>query len=68
MLTESTGLGLEGMNVELHNVSVVEDDDSLVGLFRKAVKTGPNDIRGIRFSKNTIDGHFIEDAYLYRLA
>ena len=53
--------------VGLENISVVDSHDPLVSLLRTALKTGPH-ISGIRFSRNTINGHFIEDAYIYRLA
>ena len=52
--------------VTLSDISVVENTDPLVTLLRNAVKTGKG-ISGLRFSKNTINGHFIEDAYLYRV-
>jgi hypothetical protein len=52
--------------VTLSNISVVENTDPLVTLLRNAVKTGKG-ISGLRFSKNTINGHCIEDAYLYRV-
>ena len=52
--------------VSLSDISVVENTDPLVTLLRTAVKTGMG-IAGLRFSRNTINGHFIEDAYLYRV-
>ena len=52
--------------VTLSDISVVENTDPLVTLLRTAVKTGKG-ISGLRFSRNTINGHFIEDAYLYRV-
>lgn len=51
----------------LSSVSLVSPDDPLIVQLRKALKTGPNDIGGIRFSRNVIDGTYIEDAYIYRL-
>lgn len=48
------------------DVTVVKDNDPLVVLLRKAVSTGPG-ISGIRFTSNTINGTFIDDAYIYRL-
>jgi len=35
-------------------------------LIRKVIGTGGS-IQGIRFSQNAINGHFIEDAYIYRI-
>lgn len=52
--------------VSLQNVSVVENNHPIVNLLRMAIQTG-NGINGIRFSNNTINGQFIEDAYIYRL-
>jgi len=52
--------------VTLSDISVVEHTDPLVTVLRTAVKTGMG-ISGLRFSRNTINGHFIEDAYLYRV-
>jgi hypothetical protein len=57
---------LDTFKVTLSDISVVEDTDPLVTLLRTSVKTGVS-ISGLRFSKNAINGHFIEDAYLYRV-
>jgi hypothetical protein len=51
----------------LSSVSLIPPDDPLIVQLRKAIKTGPSDIGGIRFSRNVIDGTYIEDAYIYRL-
>ena len=56
----------DAYKVTLSDISVVENTDPLVTLLRTAVKTGMG-ISGLRFSRNTINGHFIEDAYLYRV-
>ena len=56
----------DAYEVTLSDISVVENTDPLITLFRIAVKTGMG-ISGLRFSRNTINGHFIEDAYLYRV-
>ncbi len=48
------------------DVTVVKDTDPLVVLLRKAVSTGPG-ISGIRFTSNSVNGTFIDDAYIYRL-
>jgi len=52
--------------VGLGDISVVKTDDPIISLLRVAIRTGGK-ISGIRFSKNTINGHFIEDAYIYRM-
>ena len=53
-------------HISLMDISVVEDNDSLVSLLRRAVKTGDS-VSGVRFSRNTINGQFIDDAYIYRM-
>lgn len=52
--------------IPLHDISVVEDSDPLIALLRTSMST-EDGISGIRFSRNTINGHFIEDAYIYRM-
>jgi len=56
----------EKPSISLKDISVVENGNPLIALLRMAIRTG-DDISGIRFSKNTISGHFIEDAYIYRM-
>jgi hypothetical protein len=51
----------------LHDIAVVDPQTPIVRLLQTAIRTGPG-ISGIRFSRNVIDGHFVEDAYVYRLA
>jgi hypothetical protein len=52
--------------IRLTDISVVEDNDPLILLLRIALRTGDG-ISGRRFSRNTINGHFIEDTYIYRI-
>ena len=49
------------------HVTAVKDTDPLVGLLGTAFSTGPG-ISGIRFTGNSVNGTFIDDAYIYRLA
>ena len=56
------GFALNSMHVQL-----VKEEEELPSALRRAVKTGRN-IAGIRFSRNVIDGTYIEDAYIYRAA
>jgi hypothetical protein len=44
----------------------VKDNDPIVVLLRKAISTGPG-IAGVRFTNNSVNGTFIDDAYIYRL-
>lgn len=52
---------LSGLSV--NNIFVIDTADPLVNAFRAAVKT----TRGTRFTRNTINGVFIPDAYVYRM-
>jgi hypothetical protein len=56
----------EKLSIGLKDISVVENNNPLIALLRMAIRTGDS-ISGIRFSRNTINGHFIEDAYIYRM-
>ena len=50
------------------DIHVTSEDDEIVRLLRTAIKTGAEDISGIRFKSNVINGQYIEDAYIYRLS
>lgn len=50
----------------LGNVAIVLPDHPIVELLSSVIHTGSG-IGGVRFSKNTINGTYIEDAYIYRL-
>ena len=50
----------------LQSISIVSARDPLIQLLSSAIQTGPA-ILDIRFSKSTVNGTFIEDAYIYRL-
>jgi hypothetical protein len=52
--------------ISLNDVGVADTSIPLISLLRIAISTGGG-IGGIRFSKNTINGVFIEDAYIYRI-
>jgi hypothetical protein len=52
--------------ISLNDVGVADTSIPLFSLLRVAISTGSG-IGGIRFSKNTINGVFIEDAYIYRI-
>jgi hypothetical protein len=54
-------------SVKLSSVALLDSKDPLITLLSKAIGTGEG-IKGLRFSRNTIDGHFIEDAFIYRMA
>jgi hypothetical protein len=47
-----------------HDIAVTNTADKIVQLLKCAIKS--EGISGIRFSRNAINGSFIEDAYIYR--
>ena len=51
----------------LSAIALMDADADLVRLLRIALTTGSG-INRIRFSKNAIKGHFIDDALIYRVA
>ncbi|MBI3953610.1 MAG: hypothetical protein HY330_03770 [Chloroflexi bacterium] len=54
----------EGPSIALQDIAVVEPGDALIRLLRVVISTGGR-ISGVRLSKNVINGHFIDDAYVY---
>jgi hypothetical protein len=52
--------------ISLSNISVSDVDNQLIQLLKSAISTG-NTISSIRFSKNTINGVFIDDTHIYRM-
>jgi hypothetical protein len=58
--------------IPLHDISVVEDSDPLIVSLHTSLGTkdiGTKDgMAGRRFSRDTVNGHFIEDAYIYKMA
>jgi hypothetical protein len=53
--------------VPLSMIGVLDSEADLIRLLKTAIRTGPG-ISKIRFSKNVINGHFIDDALIYRAA
>jgi hypothetical protein len=60
-------LGSTGETVPLAVIGLLEPDADLVRLLKTAVRTGPG-VNRIRFSKNVVNGRFIDDALIYRAA
>ncbi len=54
---------MNGTNIGLTEISVLEPDEPLAKLF-KSVKPAAGEA-GLRYSKNVIQDRFIEDAYIY---
>jgi hypothetical protein len=52
----------------LSSVVLTSPTNDLLIQLKSAIRTGPKDIAGIRFTQNVINGVYIEDAYIYRLA
>lgn len=59
-------LGSRAAATPLSAIGLLEPEAPLVRQLRTAIRTGPGN-GPIRFSKNVIDGHFIEDALIYRV-
>lgn len=61
---------LERRRIEfpIWEINVVSSTDETAALLRRAVKTPPDAIVGIRFSHNVVNNKLIEDAYIYRSA
>lgn len=51
--------------ISLNNIGVTGLENHIVKLLKFAIGTGSG-ISGVRFSRNTINGYFIDDAYIYR--
>ena len=60
-------LGAEASAVPLSIIGLLDADADLVRLLKVAIRTGPG-VSRVRFSKNVINGHFIDDALIYRAA
>jgi len=56
----------EADGLTLSDIGVTEPHNPLLKLLRVAIDTGPA-IGAVRFTKNVINGQFIEDAYIYRM-
>lgn len=50
----------------LSDITVMETNAPLFVSLRKAIKTGRG-LTGIRFGQSSVNGHYVEDAYIYRL-
>ncbi|MBL4606672.1 MAG: hypothetical protein JKY01_02450 [Pseudomonadales bacterium] len=51
--------------ISLNDIGVTNTSNQIAQLLKFAIDTGEG-VAGIRFSKNTINGIFIEDTYIYR--
>ncbi len=60
-------LGPEADRLPLSAIGLMDTNHQLVQLLRQALRTGPG-VSRVRFSKNVINGQFIDDALIYRNA
>jgi hypothetical protein len=60
-------IGAQADSLPLSAIGLMDTNHQLVQLLRFAVRTGPG-VSRVRFSKNVINGHFIDDALIYRNA
>ncbi len=60
-------LGPKASAIPLSVIRLLDENAELVKLLKTMQKTGAG-IAYVRFSKNVINGHFIEDALIYRVA
>lgn len=56
-----------GYDISLEEVSLLSPTNNLLEVLRRAIVTGPG-ISQIRFTENSVDNVFIEDALIYRVA
>lgn len=66
ILDAPIALGISHDILPLESIGLLDENNQTVRLLRKALQTGPG-ISQIRFRKNAIDGHFVEDALIHRL-
>jgi hypothetical protein len=60
-------LGTQAERLPLSAIGLIGTNHQLVQLVRTGLPTGPG-VSRVRFSKNVINGHFIDDALIYRSA
>jgi hypothetical protein len=61
------GLGDKAAALPMLLITLVDPNQELIRSFRKGMPTGAG-VSRIRFSKNVIGGHVVDDALIYRLA
>jgi hypothetical protein len=49
-------------------VTLTSPNNAFIRLLKVAINTGPESISDIRFTGNSINNHYIDDAYLYRVS
>lgn len=56
----------DNINFDIDDIMLVSYNSALINMLKMMINTGTG-ISGIRFQNNVINGHLIEDAYIYRL-
>lgn len=64
--TVSAALSSAGPHLSLEHISVVSPADSRIRALAAAYQTGA-EIEGRRVFRHAVNGHYIDDAYVYRL-
>ena len=57
---------LPSSGIRLPDVWVIKETEPLITLIKSAVSTAASDISNIRFTRNSVNGVYIEDAHIYR--
>lgn len=57
---------LDKPRISLSDISVLDSKDPFITSLKAAIQTDKG-ISGIRLIKTSVNGHFIEDAYIYRM-
>ena len=65
LLRSMKGIKKRDFSLDSSRIELVKEEDRIPKALRQAIKTGSR-ISGIRFTRNTIGGFFVEDAYIYR--
>lgn len=55
------------LSLSLEYISVISPNHPIIKILGTVIKTGHDEIVGIRFSRNRIGDSYIEDAYIYRV-
>jgi hypothetical protein len=66
IIDASKDAGTDENIISLNDISVLDLNNQLIQLLKFAISTGDS-ISNIRFSKNTINGVFVDDTHIYRM-
>lgn len=66
IIDANKNLNADEVVISLSDISVLDLDNQLIQLFKSVISTGDS-IGNRRFSKNTINGVFIDDTHIYRM-